>query len=183
MIIGTNFYETSKIFTNTVGDFVTTTNDFSDINTNLIPTKDRGFYSHSTSNLKSKSTISIAPHFTIKFYIKPIANGILLTLENLFSIGLSGSAYLNIFLSHTVDCFEYSYSFNMEFTLGQWTRFIIGSFYSVEGYFQLEYIVNEVCNYYTLGNYEMPRKDLSYLYIGSSTNSGTAPGFYYKLEI
>ena len=79
MIIGTNFYETSKIFTNTVGDFVTTTNDFSDINTNLIPTKDRGFYSHSTSNLKSKSTISIAPHFTIKFYIKPIANGILLT--------------------------------------------------------------------------------------------------------
>ena len=87
MIIGTNFYETSKIFTNTVGDFVTTTNDFSDINTNLIPTKDRGFYSHSTSNLKSKSTISIAPHFTIKFYIKPIANGILLTLENLFSIG------------------------------------------------------------------------------------------------
>ena len=184
-IIGTNFYETASISGSVIGDFQTTVNDFSDINTNLVPTDNRGFYAQSSSNLVSTSIFYLSPFFTIKLYIRPTGFGKILEMENFLIISITNSGIersLKVVEQSTLN--EIMSTITGNIILGQWIRVLITFSSTTSTLMNEEMFVNDISTSASSSSgYEIGKTASMNIFIGDAHNSGTAAGFYYKIEI
>ena len=183
-IIETNFYETASIYGNSIGDFKTTTNDFSDITISLVPTDNRGFYGQITSNLISTSTFYLNPYFTIKLYVRPTGLGKILEIESFLIISVTSfriSSSLRVIKQSNLN--EIMASITGSIILGEWIRVLITCSSTTSTILNGKMFINDISTSTSHSGYEIGETVSSNIFIGDVYNSGTAEGFYYKIEI
>ena len=184
-IFQTNFFETLKLSSSTVGDFKTVSENFYSYSKNLIPTgPDRGFYSHSTSNLISKSKISVSPSFTIKAYLKPISAGTIFKYSDIIKVSVVGSTIsFSLLIYSQSSQNEISIKINSQVSLDSWIRLMIVSSTLNSNSILKKIQINDAVNSATSYNSEIGKRLSDFFYIGDFESIKSVEGFFYKLEL
>jgi hypothetical protein len=157
---------------------------------NFIPTKDRGFYAHKTSSLKSVVEHSLAPTFNFQLFFRPQTTGKIFEYGTIFVVSIANSNILiEISLLDEINHVEVKRTGSIKCSLGFWNNlsinFIQNTGWTVSGSLMNSgSILDSVSiSTQTSEKLELVKRNLEYLYMGDSLHLDTVSGFYYELKI